>query len=64
MTELKIKLPYILILDDDIQVLRAIQRDIRNQYREEYKIAGTESAIEALDLIKELKLNLIVYTFV
>jgi thioredoxin reductase (NADPH) len=51
------KLPYIIIVDDDEQVLRAIQRDIRNEYRDEYKIAATESAIEALNLIKELKLK-------
>ncbi len=51
------KLPYIVIVDDDLQVLRAIQRDIRNQYREDYKVAATESAIEALELIKELKLK-------
>ena len=51
------KLPYIIIVDDDQQVLRAIQRDIRNEYRDEYKIAATESANEALELIKELKLK-------
>ncbi len=51
------KLPYIIIIDDDLQVLRAIQRDIRNEYRDEYKIAATESANEALELIKELKLR-------
>jgi thioredoxin reductase (NADPH) len=51
------KLPYIILIDDDLQVLRAIQRDIRNEYREEYKVAATESAIEALELIKELKLK-------
>ncbi len=51
------KLPYIIIIDDDVQVLRAIQRDIRNEYRDEYKIAATESAVEALDLIRELKLK-------
>src|SRR5258706_1255124 len=51
------KLPYIIIVDDDLQVLRAIQRDIRNQYREEYRVAATESANEALELIKELKLK-------
>jgi len=51
------KLPYIIIIDDDIQVLRAIQRDIRNKYRDEYKVAATESANEALELIKELKLK-------
>jgi thioredoxin reductase (NADPH) len=51
------KLPFIIIVDDDVQVLRAIQRDVRNHYREEYRIAATESANEALDLIKELKLK-------
>ncbi len=51
------KQPYIIIVDDDLQVLRAILRDIRNEYRDEYKIASTESAFEALALIKELKLK-------
>src|SRR6478735_3029120 len=51
------KLPYIIIIDDDTQVLRAIQRDVRSIYRDEYKIAATESAIEATELIKELKLR-------
>ncbi|MFI5152903.1 MAG: FAD-dependent oxidoreductase [Chitinophagales bacterium] len=51
------KLPYIIIIDDDAQVLRAIQRDIRNEYRDEYKIAATESALEGLDMVKELKLK-------
>ena len=51
------KLPYIILVDDDLQVLHAIQRDIRNEYRDAYKIAATESALEALELIKELKLK-------
>ncbi|HEY9166070.1 MAG TPA: FAD-dependent oxidoreductase [Candidatus Kryptonia bacterium] len=51
------KLPYIIIIDDDVQVLHAIQRDIRNEYRDEYRIAATESAIEALELIKDLRLK-------
>src|SRR5436190_8892913 len=51
------KLPFIIICDDDVHVLRAIQRDIRNQYRNDYRIAATESASEALELIKELKLK-------
>src|SRR5438046_10181699 len=51
------KLPYIIITDDDIQVLQGIKRDIRNKYRDEYKVAATESAIEALEVIKELKLK-------
>ncbi|HYM21466.1 MAG TPA: FAD-dependent oxidoreductase [Candidatus Kapabacteria bacterium] len=51
------KLPFIIIVDDDAQVLRAIGRDIRNKYREDYRIVAAESAREALELIKELKLK-------
>ena len=51
------KLPYIIIVDDDLQVLHAIQRDIRNQYREDYKVVATESALEALKIAGELKLK-------
>jgi thioredoxin reductase (NADPH) len=51
------KLPFIIIIDDDIQVLRALHRDVRNKFREEYKIVATESAIEALETVKELKLK-------
>ena len=51
------KLPFIIIVDDDEQVLRAIQRDVRNKYRNEYRISATDSAIEAVELIKELKLK-------
>jgi len=51
------KHPFIVIVDDDEHVLRAIQRDMRNHYREEYRISATESAVEALELVKELKLK-------
>ncbi|HVG16452.1 MAG TPA: FAD-dependent oxidoreductase [Chitinophagaceae bacterium] len=51
------KLPYIILIDDDIQVLRAIQRDIRNEYRDDYRVVAIESANEALETIKELKLK-------
>lgn len=51
------KLPFIIIVDDDEQVLRAIQRDISNKYRNQYRISATDSASEAIELIKELKLK-------
>jgi len=51
------KLPFIIIVDDDEQVLRAIQRDVRNKYHTEYRVSATDSAKEALELIKELKLK-------
>ncbi len=49
------KLPFIIIVDDDEHVLRAIQRDVRNEYRETYRISATDSALEAIELVKELK---------
>lgn len=51
------KLPLIVIVDDDEHVLRAIQRDMRSNYREEYRIIGTSSAREAVELIRDLKLK-------
>jgi thioredoxin reductase (NADPH) len=51
------KLPFIIIVDDDMQVLRAIQRDVRNEFHSNYRIVATNSANEALDVIKELKLK-------
>jgi thioredoxin reductase (NADPH) len=51
------KLPFIIIVDDDEHVLRAIQRDIRNKYHKDYRVSATDSANEALELIKELKLK-------
>lgn len=49
------KQPIIIAVDDDAQVLRALTRDLRNQYRKEYKIMSTDSAQEALDALKDLK---------
>lgn len=51
------KLPFIIIVDDDEHVLRAIQRDIRNEYRDAYRVSATDSAVEALELINELKMK-------
>lgn len=51
------KLPFIIIVDDDEQVLRAIQRDVRKKYQNEYRVSAADSAKEATELIKELKLK-------
>ncbi|RDC63604.1 FAD-dependent oxidoreductase [Adhaeribacter pallidiroseus] len=47
--------PIIFSIDDDIQVLRALNRDLKAQYRKEYKILSTPSVQEALDSLLELK---------
>nr|WP_293837720.1 FAD-dependent oxidoreductase [uncultured Arsenicibacter sp.] len=49
------KLPVIFAVDDDQQVLKAVQRDLRQQYRKEYRILATTSANEALESLVELK---------
>lgn len=49
------KLPIILIVDDDPQVLKAVRRDVRKAYKENYRIMSTASALEALETLKELK---------
>lgn len=48
-------LPIIFSIDDDPQVLRAIARDLRTHYRNEYRILSTTSAKEALDSLLDLK---------
>ena len=49
------KKPIILTVDDDEQVLKAIVRDLRSEYRKSYRILNTISANEALETLKELK---------
>jgi len=47
--------PVIFSIDDDPQVLRAINRDLKSQYNSEYKIISTTSANEALEALTEMK---------
>ena len=47
--------PNIFVIDDDEQVLRALTRDLKNKYRQEYRVLSTSSAKEALDSLLELK---------
>ena len=45
----------IFVIDDDAQVLRAITRDLKNKYRQDYRVLSTSSAKEALESLLELK---------
>jgi thioredoxin reductase (NADPH) len=49
------KLPILLVVDDDEQVLSAIRRDLRKAYRETFRIVSTSKPLEALEVIEELK---------
>ncbi len=47
--------PIIFSVDDDEQVLRSLKRDLRNAYKEQYRIISTDSAREGLDALQDLK---------
>ncbi len=46
--------PLILAVDDDQNVLQAVNRDLRKAYRNEYRILSTTSAAEALQALEEV----------
>jgi thioredoxin reductase (NADPH) len=47
--------PVILTIDDDPQVLNAIERDLRQHYRSDYRVIKSTSGVEALEVVKRLK---------
>ena len=49
--------PVLLTVDDDPQVVRAIERDLRQQYGKRFRILKAESGQEALKLVKKLRLR-------
>src|SRR5918994_4159202 len=49
--------PVILTVDDDPQVLRAVERDLRRRYAREYRVLRAESGESALDTLDKLKLR-------
>ena len=49
--------PVLLTVDDDPNVLRAIERDLRQQYGSRFRILKTDSGQKALELVKQLKLR-------
>jgi thioredoxin reductase (NADPH) len=49
--------PILLTVDDDPDVLRAIERDLRSQYGAEYRVISSDSPEGALDILKGLKVR-------
>jgi thioredoxin reductase (NADPH) len=47
--------PIILTVDDEPQVLNAIERDLRRHYRGDYRIVKATSGLEALETVRQLK---------
>src|SRR5438477_8327802 len=49
--------PVLLIVDDDSDVLRAVERDLRSKYGADYRVIGSDSPQEALNVLKQLKVR-------
>ena len=49
--------PIIWTVDDDPDVLRAVERDLRRQYGDRYKIISADSGSSAFEAVKQLKLR-------
>src|SRR5258708_828143 len=47
--------PVILTVDDDAEVLRAIERDLRRNYADRYRVLRADSGMVALDTLHQLK---------
>lgn len=47
--------PTILAVDDDIEVLRAVERDLRSRYAERYRVMRADSGATALEALRGLK---------
>jgi len=47
--------PVLLTVDDDPEVLRAIERDLRSHFSEHYRVIRAESGKAALETLRELK---------
>jgi len=47
--------PYLLTVDDDAEVLRAVERDLRSRYAERYRVLRADSGAAALSALRALK---------
>jgi thioredoxin reductase (NADPH) len=48
------KKPYILAVDDDTSVLRAVERDLKTKFSSSYRILAVDSPSKALDAVRQL----------
>lgn len=49
--------PFLVSVDDDPEVSRAVERDLRRNYGEQYRVLRAESGAEALTSLEQLKLR-------
>src|SRR5205823_8707385 len=56
-TTIKMPRPVLFTIDDDPEVLRAVERDLRSRYGERMRILRADSGQTALATLKQLKLR-------
>jgi len=49
--------PAIITVDDDAEVLRAVERDLRRKYAADYRILRADSGQAALEIVRELQIR-------
>jgi thioredoxin reductase (NADPH) len=49
--------PVLLTVDDDPGVSRAVARDLRRRYAQDYRVVRAESGLQALEALREIKLR-------
>jgi thioredoxin reductase (NADPH) len=49
--------PVLLTVDDDAEVLRAVERDLRREYGNRFRVLRADSGEKALDALRQLKLR-------
>lgn len=47
--------PVLLTVDDDPEVLRAVERDLRRKYARDYRVIRADSGVAALDVVQQLQ---------
>ncbi|HEY7079493.1 MAG TPA: FAD-dependent oxidoreductase [Nitrososphaeraceae archaeon] len=55
--QIKYMRPVLLTVDDDPEVVRAIERDLRHRYGKRFRILKAEYGQKAIELVKQLKLR-------
>ena len=47
--------PILMTVDDDPEVLRAVERDLRRKYGSDYRVIRSESGLAGLDALESLR---------
>ncbi len=49
--------PVIIAVDDEVDVLRAVERDLRAEYSSKYRVMRAESGVQALETLHQLRMR-------